>query len=80
VCSGKLVSGKLKLATSIAARATLTRKGRVYATGIEETRSRAPQLVLTSVRRRLIAGRYTLTLRWTTRGRHHVSRQTVTIS
>jgi hypothetical protein len=50
-------------------------------TGVEQLRTRNPQLMLIPKVRRLRAARYTLTLTWT--GRHHqrhTTRQTVTLS
>ncbi|MGD0272343.1 MAG: FG-GAP-like repeat-containing protein [Gaiellaceae bacterium] len=60
-CQTKLVSGTVKFTTaSVVMRASLSRGGVLYATG---TASRKSGLVLRSLRR-VLAGRYTLTLRY----------------
>lgn len=61
-CTTKLVSGPVKFTTSgLAARATLSRHGVVFAAGIASGKHGRLSLRLTSLRK-LLPGRYTLTL------------------
>jgi hypothetical protein len=81
-CTTRLVSGPVKFKTArtdLAAR--ISRAGTTYATGVAiPTGKRSWQVVLTHRARRLVAGRYTLTL--TTHDRRHrtVQRRSITIS
>jgi hypothetical protein len=62
LCTAKLVSGPVKFTTAFAsARATLTRRGVVYATGYSYARPGGLRTKLLAARR-LRPGRYTLTL------------------
>jgi hypothetical protein len=78
-CTTSLVSGPVSFATSSAtAKATLSRKGRVVATGTLRTIGGRAEFVSSSARV-LPPGRYTLTVRRKT-GRHTIARrQTITI-
>jgi hypothetical protein len=71
-CTGKLVSGPIKFTTA-SAHATISRAGRVYATGTSISTGRPSRLLVMRNRHDLAAGLYTLTLRarhahrWVTR-------------
>jgi hypothetical protein len=68
-CTGKLISGTIKFATAgLAAQATLSRHGVVYAAGTARTARRRMSLRLVPVRS-LRPGKYTLTV-ITGTGRH----------
>jgi hypothetical protein len=69
-CKAMLISGPVKFTITTSARATLTRAGRVFATG----RVTNGRLVLRA-NRALRGGRYTLTLT----SHHKTTRQTITI-
>jgi hypothetical protein len=76
-CSGKLVSGTVKLSAADAgAHATVSRAGHMYATGTATHSSRGTRLALTS-RQPVKAGRYTLTL---SQGGHTIGHETVVVS
>lgn len=77
VCKTKTVSGPVKFTTAIS-RAVLTRGRVVYATGIAEGAMDHPKIALTT-RRKLQAGRYTLTLRWTRGHTTRTTRETITL-
>ena len=64
--------------TTAVSRAVLSRGRMVYATGIAERAVKHPKLALTTTRK-LQAGRYTLTLRWTSGHTTHTTRQTITL-
>jgi hypothetical protein len=73
-CTGKLVSGTVKFTTSgKVVKATLSRTGRVYATGTARMGKRTTEGAL-KLERTLTAGRYTLTL---SRGGTVLSRRSV---
>ena len=69
-CTTKLVSGPVKFtAANTSARATLSRRGVVYATGYAYASRRGVRRTVLLVARTLRPGRYTLTLT-SGRGRH----------
>jgi streptogramin lyase len=76
-CTTKLVSGVVKF-TATASRATLSRAGTIYAAGTASGAHGHTSLRLTPLRR-LVAGRYTLTLASGNGTREHVTRKVVTI-
>jgi hypothetical protein len=79
-CTARLLTGTVKFtATGVAAQASISRAGVVYANGTSvPTGSGSTQLVLNSLRR-LRSGRYTLTLRSRQRRRWTTHRSTITI-
>jgi hypothetical protein len=81
-CTTRLVSGTVKFTIDgDDLRATLSRAHHVYATGVAVlTRAGRWQLVLTRQRRRLLSGRYTLTLRTLHGLRRIVQHTTITIT
>jgi hypothetical protein len=80
-CTTKLVTGPVKLmTTALAARATLSRRGRVVATGTVRKVNGHIEFLLRDPRVALPHGRYTLTFSHQT-GRHTTTiRQTITIT
>lgn len=72
----KTVTGPVKFTTTTVDRAVLSRGRVVYATGIAARGAKHPELALIATRT-LRAGRYTLTLRWTTAHTNHTTRQTI---
>jgi hypothetical protein len=76
VCTTKLVTGPVKFNTTAVDRAVLSRGRVVYATGIAARDAKHPELALIATRK-LQAGRYTLTLRWTTGHIGHTTRRTI---
>jgi virginiamycin B lyase len=80
-CTGKLVSGKVKFKIrGAAARATISRKRTVYATGVRVSRTkRSSQLVVTDLLP-LRRGRYTLTLQSRHGRRSMIRRTQITIT
>jgi hypothetical protein len=76
VCTTKLVTGPVKFTTTAVDRAALSRGRVVYATGIATRGVKHPELALIATRK-LRAGRYTLTLRWTTGHIRHTTRTTI---
>jgi hypothetical protein len=76
LCRTKTLTGPVKFTTASVARAVLLRDGVVYATGIATRTAKHPQLALSSAHG-LRPGRYTLTLRWTTKHTNHATSQTI---
>ena len=74
VCTGRLVSGKVKFTTSIA-HATISRAGALYGTGIAAQLGGGRQQLLLVQRLVIKPGRYTLTLR-SRQGRRDLTRST----
>jgi hypothetical protein len=80
-CAGKLISGIVKFTTTgTATKATISRRGHVYATGVQVLVSGdQADLVLKPVRA-VINGRYTLVLRTRYADHHTTTRSSITIS
>jgi hypothetical protein len=79
-CSTKLVSGVIKFQLDSDDQVTITRGHIVFATGVEVTLGHGRTQLMLTPRRRLVRGRYTLTLRNHRGDGRVLERTTITIT